>query len=190
MGRGRLDEAAEEIRETLMQQLRKMARTHKRRSDDRADRMDRDGTDVADRDRQLGQTVPAYDPSWVRRQTNEPLYRSDDRPPSVIFQEGFQPRDPSNTDLAHFVRTNQHSNFVSTTTSETLYQEWNSAYRYTIDASGGIDVNATIPNNIFQNEAEIAFPGGLPPSAIVGAHPVVGGQLGDFIPNSGYGGSP
>lgn len=130
----------------------------------------------------------------VDRTTTELLYRSDNRPPTEIFDQGFQVRDASNNDLDTFVRTNGPSNFVSTTKDENLYQRWGSAYRYTVDAPGGIDVDATMPDGPFaphtpKPESEIAFQGGVPAENIVGANPVLpGGNLGDWIPNPSYGG--
>ncbi|GAB3598380.1 scabin-related ADP-ribosyltransferase [Microbacterium tumbae] len=130
----------------------------------------------------------------VDRTTSQPLYRSDDRPPSEIFQDGFQVRDPSNNDLDNFVRTNAPSNFVSTTKDPNLYQRWGSDYRYTVDAPGGIDVDATMPNGPYNPssaapEFEIAFQGGVPAENVVGAHPVLpGGGLGDWVPNPNYSG--
>jgi len=60
----------------------------------------------------------------VDRTSTELLYRSDSRPPDVVFAEGFQVRDATNNDLDHFVRTNAPSNFVSTTRDDSLYQRW------------------------------------------------------------------
>ncbi len=131
----------------------------------------------------------------VDRTTTEPLYRSDNRPPDVIFDEGFQVRDPSNNDLSTFVHTNGPSNFVSTTRDSELYKRWPAAYRYTVDAPGGIDVDATMPNGPYAPgtaapESEIAFQGGIPAENIVGAHPVLpGGTLGDWAPNPNYSGA-
>jgi hypothetical protein len=131
----------------------------------------------------------------VDRATTELLYRSDNRPPSEIFEEGFQVRDANNNDLETFVRTNGPSNFVSTTRDENLYRRWGSAYRYTVDAPGGIDVDATMPNGPYaphtpNPESEIAFQGGISAEDIVGAHPVLpGGSLGGWVPNPNYGGS-
>ena len=131
----------------------------------------------------------------VDRSTTELLYRSDNRPPSEIFEHGFQVRDDSNNDLETFVRTNGPSNFVSTTRDENLYRRWGSAYRYTVDAPGGIDVDATMPNGPYaphmpNPESEIAFQGGIPTDNVVGAHPVLpGGNLGGWVPNPNYGGS-
>ncbi|MFS0732159.1 hypothetical protein ABC304_09140 [Microbacterium sp. 1P10UB] len=131
----------------------------------------------------------------VDRTSTEMLYRSDNRPPSAIFEEGFQVRDPSNNDLEGFVRTNGPSNFVSTTRDENLYRRWGSAYRYSVDAPGGIDVDATMPHGPYaphtpNPESEVAFQGGIPAQNVVGAHPVLpGGDLGGWIPNPNYGGS-
>ncbi len=130
----------------------------------------------------------------VDRTTTELLYRSDNRPPSEIFDQGFQVRDATNNDLSQFVHTNGPSNFVSTTRDENLYQRWGSSYRYTVDAPGGIDVDATMPNGPYAPhtsapESEIAFQGGVPAENIVGGNPVLpGGALGDWIPNPNYGG--
>jgi hypothetical protein len=131
----------------------------------------------------------------VDRTTTEMLYRSDNRPPDEIFEQGFQVRDPANNDLEAFVRTNGPSNFVSTTRDEDLYRRWGSSYRYTVDAPGGIDVDATMPNGPYgpssaNPESEIAFQGGIPAQNVVGAHPVLpGGNLGTWVPNPHHGGS-
>ncbi|MEV8370355.1 hypothetical protein [Microbacterium sp. NPDC064584] len=130
----------------------------------------------------------------VDRTSTELLFRADNRPPSVIFSEGFQVLDAGNNDLDHFVRTNAPSNFVSTSRDENLYRRWGSAWRYTVDAPGGIDVDATMPNGPFAPhqpapEFEIAFQGGVPAESVVGANPVLpGGDLGEFIPNPNYSG--
>lgn len=130
----------------------------------------------------------------VDRTTSELLYRADNRPPASIFDEGFQVLDASNNDLDHFVRTNSPSNFVSTSRDENLYRRWGSAWRYTVDAPGGIDVDATMPDGPFAPhtpapEFEIAFQGGIPAENVVGANPVLpGGDLGGWIPNPNYSG--
>ena len=131
----------------------------------------------------------------VDRTTSEPLYRSDDRPPSVIFDQGLQVRDPSKNDLEAFVSYNVPSNFVSTTRDESLYKQWGSDFRYNIDAPGGIDVDATMPKGphgplTSDPESEIAFQGGVPTENIVGANPVLpGGKLGTWMPNPNYSGN-
>lgn len=142
-----------------------------------------DGTDAPD--------LTGNSTTRVDRTTNESLYRGDNRPPSVIFDEGFQVRDASNNNYEDFVRHNTHSNFVSTTTNPDL--NWPAGYRYTIDAPGGIDADATIPDNPFgpnayKPENEITFQGGVPSENIVGAHPISDGTLGDWVPNPHYSG--
>ncbi|HEX5496054.1 MAG TPA: hypothetical protein VFX70_15910 [Mycobacteriales bacterium] len=138
---------------------------------------------VAENVTDAGRITP--EPVW--RTSSQPLYRADNRPPSTIFRDGFRPKNPSNNDLADFVAHNTPSNFVSTSTRSDLYKEWGSAYRYTVDAPGGVDVNATLGTHTFSNESEIAFPGGVHPSHISGAHPVnVDGSLGDWVPNPNH----
>lgn len=143
--------------------------------------------DTSDRPELTGNSTNRVD-----RTTTELLYRSDNRPPAVIFDEGFQVRDATNNDLNTFVHTNGPSNFVSTSRDENLYQRWGSDYRYTVDAPGGIDVDATMPDGPYaphkpNPEFEIAFQGGIPAENIVGAHPVSpDGSLGDWIPNPNY----
>lgn len=130
----------------------------------------------------------------VDRTTTELLYRSDDRDPATVFEQGFQVLDPSNNDLDAFVTHNGPSNFISTTRDEDLYMDWGSRYRYTVDAPGGIDVDATMPNGPYgprssDPESEVAFQGGIPTEHIVGAHPTPpGGTIGEWIPNPNYGG--
>jgi hypothetical protein len=130
----------------------------------------------------------------VYRTTPELLYRSDNRPPAEIFRDGFEVRDPNNNNYDDFVRWNTPSNFISTTRDPDLYQRWGSDYRYTIDAPGGIDADATIPDNPFgptsaAPESEVTFQGGVRPDQVSGAHPVKpDGTLGDWVPNPGYGG--
>ena len=149
---------------------------------------------VRDNDTYDGPDLTGAATSRVNRSTTELLYRSDNRPPSVIFDEGFQVRDATNNDLDRFVRTNGPSNFVSTSRDEDLYKRWGSSYRSTVDAPGGIDVDATMPNGPYAPhtsapESEVAFQGGVPAENIVGAHPVLpGGALGDWMPNTNYSG--
>jgi uncharacterized protein YukE len=128
--------------------------------------------------------VAAITPEPVWRTSNEPLWRHDDRPPSEIFANGFEPWDPSNTDLAGFVRRDEASAFVSSTRNEALV--WGSQYRYEIWAPGGIEVNRTLGEVVFPREAEIAFPGGISPRFISGAHRIGWDGLpipGSWVPN-------
>ena len=169
-----------------MKQLAEMFRKH-------AQKQNKNNDSVADVDK-FDTPLTGISTNRVDRTTNELLYRSDDRPPKVIFEEGFQVLDASNNDLNTFVNDNNASNFVSTTRDENLYQRWGSDFRYTIDAPGGIDVDATMPDGPYAPhtaapEFEIAFQGGIPAENIVGAHPVLpDGGLGDWIPNPNYSG--
>lgn len=164
-----------------------------------ADNMDNHLDDIVRRvrDNDRVDDMPALtgsETNRVDRSTTELLYRSDNRPPEDIFRDGFQVRDETNNDLNRFVHSNNASNFVSTTRDEDLYKRWPADYRYTVDAPGGIDVDATMPNGPYgpgssAPESEIAFQGGVPAENIVGAHPVLPDRtLGDWIPNPNYSG--
>lgn len=136
--------------------------------------------------------VNAIDPAPVWRQSDEPLYRSDTREPGEIFEDGFGPLDPTDTDLSNHVYYNDPSAFVSTTRNEELYRQdlWEEMpYRYTINAPGGIDVVATIPeaHEEFPGQDAIEFPGGVDPRFVEGVHRVnPDGTLGEWIPNPYY----
>lgn len=101
------------------------------------------------------------------------LIRWDDRPPSDIFQYGFEPymsgvANPQQ-DLAAYVNHRQPSVFVSTTRCYnargrchwwTPYRREN-RYAYEVYAPFGIDVNASLGPHVFSRQNEIAFPGGI-----------------------------
>ncbi|MFD3509565.1 toxin glutamine deamidase domain-containing protein [Nocardia sp. NPDC058666] len=122
------------------------------------------------------------------RTTNERLYRSDNRPPDVIFEEGFQPRDASHTDLVDYVENDTSSVFVGTSRRDDIGEEFGGHYTYEIESPGGIDVNQTLGPHISSYEQEIAFPGGIPREDILGARPYnySTGELGDFVRNPNY----
>ncbi|WP_371618474.1 ADP-ribosyltransferase [Streptomyces sp. NBC_00454] len=107
-------------------------------------------------------------PSW--RINCKQLYRSDGRPPEVVFEEGFLPRDVRNGqyDIESYVLVNQPSPYVSTTYDHDLYKSWKSGWNYYIDAPGGVDVNQTIGDtHKYARQVEVAFPGGIERSFIV-----------------------
>ncbi|WP_408897606.1 hypothetical protein ACJ5H2_00525 [Nocardioides sp. R1-1] len=158
---------------------------------------DRDRSELENTDAELASAAPDLtgrhtDP--VYRTSSELLYRSDNRPPDEIFADGFEVRDADNNDYDSFVRFNTPSNFVSTTKDPDLYKNWGSKYRYTVDAPGGIDADATIPDNPYGPNAaiperEITFQGGIPAENVVGAHPVLpDNSLGEWIANPNYSG--
>ncbi|MGC0206345.1 ADP-ribosyltransferase [Streptomyces levis] len=126
---------------------------------------------AADRRVDLGRITP--DPSW--RTTCGTLYRADGRGPSVVFEEGFRPRDVVNGqyDLEKYVLVNQPSPYVSTTYDHDLFKKWKSAFNYYVDAPGGVDVNKTIGDtHKYADQQEVAFPGGISRRYIVGVCPV------------------
>ncbi|WP_309094426.1 ADP-ribosyltransferase [Streptomyces sp.] len=126
---------------------------------------------AADRRVDLDRITPA--PSW--RTTCGTLYRADGRGPSVVFEEGFRPRDVVNGqyDLEKYVLVNQPSPYVSTTYDHDLFKKWKSAFNYYVDAPGGVDVNKTIGDtHTYADQQEVAFPGGIARQYIVGVCPV------------------
>ncbi|MEU0250015.1 ADP-ribosyltransferase [Streptomyces sp. NPDC006235] len=126
---------------------------------------------AADRRVQVDRITP--DPSW--RTSCGTLYRADGRGPSVIFEEGFHPKDVVNGqyDLEKYVLVNQPSPYVSTTYDHDLFKKWKSAFNYYVDAPGGVDVNKTIGDtHKWADQQEVAFPGGIAREYIVGVCPV------------------
>ena len=126
---------------------------------------------AADKTVDVGRITP--EPVW--RTTDEPLFRLDNRPQSKIFEEGFRPLGDK-TDLLDFTQTNRDSVFVSTSTADDLYKhpDWSGTrFQYEVRAPGGIDVNATLPDNVFAHEREIAVPGGIDRSVIRGGWDLV-----------------
>jgi len=121
------------------------------------------------------------------------IFRGDARDPSAIFAEGLQPRG-TNTDLFKYVSENEPSVFVPTSTSPNiardLAEQQGGGFVYTIRGqANGIDVNAVLgTRSPFPDELEIAVPGGIQPSDILGAKPVgAGGRFsGPFIKNPAY----
>lgn len=126
---------------------------------------------AADRRVQVDRITP--DPSW--RTSCGTLYRADGRVPSVIFEEGFHPKDVVNGqyDLEQYVLVNQPSPYVSTTYDHDLFKKWKSAFNYYVDAPGGVDVNKTIGDtHKWADQQEVAFPGGIAREYVVGVCPV------------------
>ncbi|CAM5458724.1 hypothetical protein [Streptomyces afghaniensis 772] [Streptomyces afghaniensis] len=126
---------------------------------------------AADRRVQVARITP--DPSW--RTSCGTLYRADGRGPSVVFEQGFHPKDVVNGqyDLEKYVLVNQPSPYVSTTYDHDLFKKWKSAFNYYVDAPGGVDVNKTIGDtHKWADQQEVAFPGGIARDYIVGVCPV------------------
>ncbi|MET2716160.1 hypothetical protein ABXV03_10555 [Streptomyces harbinensis] len=125
-------------------------------------------------------------PVW--REGSETLYRNDNRSPDVIFEDGFEPLDPTNTDLKKYVEDSEPSAFVSTSYREDIGDEFGGKFTYVVDVPGGIDINRTIGDHPLSYEEEVAFPGGIRSEYIKGAHSYnyATGELGEFIPNPNY----
>ncbi|MFE9613334.1 ADP-ribosyltransferase [Streptomyces sp. NPDC006012] len=127
---------------------------------------------AADRRVDIDRITPR--PVW--RTTCGTLYRSDSRGPSVVFEEGFWPKDVVNGqyDVEKYVLVNQPSPYVSTTYDHDLYKTWyKSGYNYYIDAPGGVDVNRTIGDtHKWADQVEVAFPGGIQRQYVIGVCPV------------------
>jgi len=120
--------------------------------------------------------VPRITPGPDWRKDCHELYRSDGRDPSVIFEQGFAPKDAVNGqyDITSYVLQNQPSPFVNTTYDPELYKKWKKVpWDYVIDAPGGIDVNGTIGDrHQYADQVEVAFPGGVDRRFVVRACPV------------------
>ncbi|GGS82486.1 hypothetical protein GCM10010270_63110 [Streptomyces violaceus] len=126
---------------------------------------------AADRRADVDRITP--EPSW--RTSCGTLYRADGRGPSVIFEEGFHPKDviTGQYDLEKYVLVNQPSPYVSTSYDHDLYKKWRPGFNYYVDAPGGIDVNKTIGDtHKWADQQEVAFPGGIARRYIIGVCPV------------------
>ncbi|MEV6324284.1 hypothetical protein AB0M45_24315 [Nocardia sp. NPDC051787] len=121
------------------------------------------------------------------------LYRSDNRPPEVIFGEGFQVRNTDSHLGEHEAGT--PSGLVSTSRTEDFGRGrvFRRTYIYTIDAPGGIDLGTMASQRFYSHlwttqQEEVAFPGGIRPEYIVGVRlrdPLPGQPTG-FIANPNY----
>ncbi|WP_437098877.1 scabin-related ADP-ribosyltransferase [Streptomyces flavidovirens] len=124
----------------------------------------------------------------VWRTEDQPLFRSDNRPPEEVFESGFDPLDPSKTDLAEYVDGSDPSAFVSTSYRDDIGDDFGGKYTYEIDVPGGIDVNRSLGDHPLSYEKEVAFPGGIRSEYIKGARPYDyrTGEVGELIPNPNY----
>jgi hypothetical protein len=110
-----------------------------------------------------------------------PTFRGDSRPPSQIFDEGFQPVG-NDLDLMNHATGGPNSGYVATSRSSTVAQDFGPNV-YEVRAPGGVDVNATLGSRSpFPSELEVAYPGGVPSSCIAGCT-LPNGQ---WVPNPGY----
>ncbi|MEU0201869.1 MULTISPECIES: RHS repeat-associated core domain-containing protein [unclassified Streptomyces] len=95
------------------------------------------------------------------------VYRSDTRDPSEIFQSGFEPRGENMDLMEHASGYSTDSGYVSTTKYERIAKS-RGGNVYHIDGVDGVDVNHEWPENPFSNEEEIAVPGRVDASRIIG----------------------
>ncbi|MGW1199622.1 scabin-related ADP-ribosyltransferase [Streptomyces sp. NPDC002536] len=109
------------------------------------------------------------------------VYRSDTRGPDEIFKIGFEPRG-SNMDLMeHASGWSKDSGYVATTKYESI-AKGRGGNVYQIDGIFGIDVNEAWPENVYADEEEIAIPGRIDPSRIIGVRL----RNGTWLPNPNY----
>lgn len=111
------------------------------------------------------------------------LYRSDTRGPDVIHENGFAPRGSNMNLEEHVAGWGNDSGYVATSLSETAAIS-RGGNVYTIRGVDGINVNERIPDNIFAHEREIAVPGSIDTSCIVGCRL----RDGTWVPNPNFGG--
>jgi|GEM_PF-475336 YD repeat-containing protein len=121
------------------------------------------------------------------------IFRGDDRAPAVVFNEGFQPQG-TNMDILNHATSNRNSAYVSTSISPNVARAApgveEGGFVYTMRGQpNGVDVNATLgTRSPFRNELEIAVPGGIKSSDIMGARALSpsGKFVGPFIKNPEY----
>ncbi|MFE4977713.1 putative T7SS-secreted protein [Kitasatospora sp. NPDC056651] len=128
-----------------------------------------------------------YAPKW--RTTHEDLYRFDNRSPSQVFTPdgGFQPWSEGYNDLYGYANSNRGSIFVGTTRDPESMVGGGKPWRYDIDAEGGVDVNATLgKHSPYEEEAEVAFPGGVNLENVKGAWEMQDGKPIRYVENPYY----
>ncbi|GAB3547992.1 uncharacterized protein YukE [Actinopolyspora lacussalsi] len=134
-----------------------------------------EGSGIAEDIRQTA--IDPIDPAqlpdnMVWRQSNELLYRVDDR--SDVFDNGFEARDARNLDLDDYVENNTESGYVSWSRDKDIWLQFaDRKYVYVTDAPGGIDVNASVPGHQYQAQEEIAHVGGTSPERIIGRYEII-----------------
>jgi hypothetical protein len=126
--------------------------------------------------------VAGTTPVLVHNCGGETLYRSDTRPPSEIFDTGFDPRGSNMDVLEHASGWSKDSGYVATTRSESVAIR-RGGYVYEVRADG-VDVNKAFPGNPFSHEQEVAVPGRIGPECIVACRLPDGTR----VPNPNYGG--
>lgn len=109
-------------------------------------------------------------------------FRGDTRSPSQIFDEGFWPVG-DDLDLLRHAEGYPNSGYGATSRSPGVAADFGPNV-YEVRAPGGIDVNAALGSRSPLPWAlEIAYPGGVPSSCIVGCML----PSGQWVPNPGFG---
>ena len=113
--------------------------------------------------------------------------------PDDVFNNGFSPKGEHNDPLLHTSSNATAGNFVSTSGSIDIANEFagKNGYVYVIETDNYIDINSTYGDLAYYPEQmEFTIPGGINASEVVGAYQKTGGVLSDvFIPNPNYGGN-
>jgi RHS repeat-associated protein len=112
------------------------------------------------------------------------------RIPELAFRQGFSPKGTGSNLLEHVSTSTARSQFISSSQRMEIAQGFagRNGYVYVIRSGRGIEVNSVLgARSPFPEQLEVALPGGVRPSEIVGAYRVQGGRVvGDLIPNPGY----
>jgi hypothetical protein len=116
-------------------------------------------------------------------------FRSDDRGPEDVYDNGFSPWNSEPVDIGEYVQNNTHSALVSTTMNPSLFERWDKEWLHVVNTGPGIgiDVDATLKNagqsNLIKlGEEEIAHPGGIKTQYIQGAWKTYEtGQVGHWL---------
>lgn len=112
------------------------------------------------------------------------------RTPVKVFEEGIPPKG-TNADLeAHVAANLKDSNFVATSIRPAIAKGFagKNGYVHVIRTQNGIHVNATLgAKSPFPEQFEVAIPGGVSNSEVMGAFPMKNGEIaGEFIRNPNY----
>ncbi|MEQ9497394.1 MAG: hypothetical protein RIT81_11055 [Deltaproteobacteria bacterium] len=114
-------------------------------------------------------------------------YRGANRPPAQAFAKGFVAKGGT-VDLQGYVADARDSEYVSTSRSLDVARSFRGpgSFIYVIRPRTGIDVG-TLDDVLESSEQEVAVPGAVPPSDILGAFPIQSnGKLGRLIDNPAF----
>ncbi|WP_394614541.1 putative T7SS-secreted protein [Lentzea sp. JNUCC 0626] len=122
--------------------------------------------------------LSTIDKGAVWRTTTEELHRVDSRSLDELFRDGLRPRNDNLANIHDMIGNNAHSGWVSTSRNSNLWEnhgivgigDQKTFSVLTVDARGGVDVEASWAYTHYLKEAEIAFPGGVEPSRVRGGY--------------------